>query len=189
MYNREQLRTENEDGVSIIFYLQNIYLDDWLNFIEHMRGQGLKNPEELQTDREVELRLWASYRGQTLVRTVKGMMYYYKALKMLDFLNLESEMSIQRDCQALAATKLRPREGENHNWDFPSISHLNTERCGVDILLESNEDAKALMKFTQVVTYQIYGAQKARKDHHANDILYLMKNYEALQIAYVDMVT
>ena len=45
------------------------------------------------------------------------------------------------------------------------------------------------MKFTYVVTYQIYGAQKARKDHHAKDILYLMKNYEALQIAYVDMVT
>ena len=45
------------------------------------------------------------------------------------------------------------------------------------------------MKFTYVVTCQIYGAQKARKDHHAKDILYLMKNYEALHISYVDMVT
>ena len=28
MYNREKLRTKNEYGVSIIFYLQKIYLDD-----------------------------------------------------------------------------------------------------------------------------------------------------------------
>ena len=137
----------------------------------------------------MELRLWDSYRGQTLVHTVRGIIYYYKALKMLAFLDLASEMSIQRGCQALAAAVSRPKEGENHNWDFPSRSHLNTERCGVDILLESNEDAKALMKFTYVVTCQIYGAQKARKDHHAKDILYLMKNYESLQISYVDMVT
>ena len=45
MYNREQLRTENEDGVSIIFYLQKIYPDDWSNFMEQMHGQGLKNLE------------------------------------------------------------------------------------------------------------------------------------------------
>ena len=75
-------------------------------------------------------------------------MYYYKALKMLDFLDLALEISIQRGCQALAATALRPKKAENHNLDLPSRSHLNTERCGVDILLENNEYAKALMKFT-----------------------------------------
>ena len=66
---------------------------------------------------------------------------------------------------------------------------MNFEKCGVDNLLKRNEDAKSLMKFTYVVTCQIYGAQKARKDHHAKDILYLIKNYEALRISYVDMVT
>ena len=80
-----------------------------------MRGQRLKNHEELWTDKVVELRLWASYRGQTLVRTVRGMMYYYKALKLLAFLDSASEIAIQRGCQALAAAALRPREGENHN--------------------------------------------------------------------------
>ena len=45
MYTREQLHTKNEDGVSIIFYLQKIYPDDWSNFIERKRGQGLKNLE------------------------------------------------------------------------------------------------------------------------------------------------
>ena len=36
IYNREQPHTENEDGVSIIFYLQKIYPDDWSNFMERM---------------------------------------------------------------------------------------------------------------------------------------------------------
>jgi len=188
MYSREQLRTPNEDGVSILFYLQKIYPDEWSNFIERMRGQGLEDLDELLTDKVIELRLWASYRGQTLVRTVRGMMYYYKALKMLAFLDSASEESIQRGCQALAMAASMPREGENHNWDLPPRQHPNTERCGVDILLKSNEDAKALMKFTYVVTCQIYGAQKAKQDNHAKDILYLMKNYKALRIAYVDEV-
>ena len=61
-----------------------------------------------------------------MIRMVRGMVYYYKALKMLDFLDLASEMSIQRGCQALAVVASIFREGENHNWDLPSISDLNT---------------------------------------------------------------
>ena len=49
--------------------------------------------------------------------------------------------------------------------------------------------AKAAMKFTYVVTCQIYGAQKARKDVQAADILQLMKTYPGLRIAYVDEIT
>lgn len=33
-----------------------------------------------EKDEAYELRLWASYRGQTLVRTVRGMMYYERCL-------------------------------------------------------------------------------------------------------------
>jgi callose synthase len=48
--------------------------------------------------------------------------------------------------------------------------------------------ANAAMKFTYVVTCQIYGAQKIQKDNRADDILHLMKTYKALRIAYVDEV-
>lgn len=44
------------------------------------------------------------------------------------------------------------------------------------------------MKFTYVITCQIYGTQKARKEVQAEDILFLMKRHEALRIAYVDEV-
>ncbi|KAE9456116.1 hypothetical protein C3L33_11996, partial [Rhododendron williamsianum] len=37
MYSKEQLRTENEDGISTLYYLQTIYADEWKNFIERMQ--------------------------------------------------------------------------------------------------------------------------------------------------------
>jgi callose synthase len=48
--------------------------DEWNNFLERMNrnSKELKNSEEelkLSEDSEEELRLWASYRGQTLTRT------------------------------------------------------------------------------------------------------------------------
>jgi callose synthase len=48
--------------------------------------------------------------------------------------------------------------------------------------------AAASIKFTYVVTCQIYGQQKKNKDYQAADILRLMKAYPALRIAYVDEV-
>lgn len=48
--------------------------------------------------------------------------------------------------------------------------------------------AAASMKFTYVVTCQIYGQQKSQKDYHAADILGLMKKYSGLRIAYVDEI-
>lgn len=35
-YSKADLYTENEDGVSTIFYLQNIYPDEWRNFLERL---------------------------------------------------------------------------------------------------------------------------------------------------------
>lgn len=46
--------------------------------------------------------------------------------------------------------------------------------------------ANASMKFTYVVTCQIYGAQKQAKDTRAADILRLMQTYPGLRIAYAD---
>ncbi|MBO8631092.1 hypothetical protein INO08_15415, partial [Staphylococcus aureus] len=81
---------QNEDGVSILFYLQKIYPDEWKNFLERLNfdsEEDLRKNEEL----EEELRLWASYRGQTLTRTVRGMMYYRKALELQAFLDMAKD--------------------------------------------------------------------------------------------------
>lgn len=94
------LEVPNEDGVSILFYLQkifpgllfstllglfcvvfcvNIYTyvvtdlvylkhpDEWENFLQRV---GCTSEEELKKSDDLEeLRLWASFRGQTLTRT------------------------------------------------------------------------------------------------------------------------
>ncbi|EPS62167.1 hypothetical protein M569_12626, partial [Genlisea aurea] len=68
LFSVDSLDKANEDGVSILFYLQKIYPDEWDNFLERVDCQyeeDLKGNANL----EEELRLWASYRGQTLTRT------------------------------------------------------------------------------------------------------------------------
>ncbi|KAJ0113080.1 hypothetical protein Patl1_02248 [Pistacia atlantica] len=57
------------------------------------------------------------------------------------------------------------------------------------MLFKGHEYGTALMKYTYVIACQIYGQQKEKKDPHAEEILYLMKNNEALRVAYVDEVS
>lgn len=189
LYSKEQLRTENEDGISILYYLQTIYADDWKNFLERMRREGMVDEKELWTTRLRDLRLWASYRGQTLARTVRGMMYYYRALKMLAFLDSASEMDIREASHELGSMR---RNGSMNDFS-PEVSSstrsLSRASSSVSLLFKGHEYGTALMKFTYVVACQIYGTQKAKKDPHAEEILYLMRNNEALRVAYVDEVS
>lgn len=43
-----------------------------------MKKQDLLEHHLWEKDDAIEIRLWASYRGQTLARTVRGMMYYQR---------------------------------------------------------------------------------------------------------------
>nr|VDD27893.1 unnamed protein product [Brassica oleracea] len=188
VYSKEQLRNETEDGISTLYYLQTIYADEWKNFKERMRREGIKTDVELWTTKLRELRLWASYRGQTLARTVRGMMYYYRALKMLAFLDSASEMDIREDAQELGS--MRSSQGNRLDGvdDVNDRSSLSRATSSVSMLYKGHEHGTALMKFTYVVACQIYGSQKAKKEPQAEEILYLMKQNEALRIAYVDEV-
>ncbi|XP_054810137.1 callose synthase 12-like [Prosopis cineraria] len=188
LFSKEQLRTENEDGISILYYLQTIFDDEWKNFMERMRREGMMKDSDIWTDKLRDLRLWASYRGQTLSRTVRGMMYYYRALKMLAFLDSASEMDIREGSRELGSMRGDSLDGINSER-FPSSRSLSRASSSVSLLFKGHENGTALMKFTYVVACQIYGTQKQKKDPHADEILYLMKNNEALRVAYVDEVT
>lgn len=191
LYKQEMLRRENEDGISTLFYLQKIYDDEWKNFVERMRRGGAEDDNDIITKKARDLRLWASYRGQTLSRTVRGMMYYYRALKMLAFLDSASEMDIRDGSQQLASHSSSKR---NRGLDGlrsemqPSSGNLRKIGSGVSLLFKGHEYGSALMKFTYVVACQVYGQHKAKGDNRAEEILYLMKNNEALRVAYVDEV-
>ncbi|KAA8531070.1 hypothetical protein F0562_005779 [Nyssa sinensis] len=167
VYSKSDLEMENEDGVSIIYYLQKIFPDEWNNFMERL---NCKKESEVWENEEniLQLRHWVSLRGQTLCRTVRGMMYYRRALKLQAFLDMASESEILEGYKAVTV---------------PSEEDKKSQRS-----LYAQLEAVADMKFTYVATCQNYGNQKRSGDRHATDILNLMVNNPALRVAYIDEV-
>ncbi|KAK4770184.1 hypothetical protein SAY87_030716 [Trapa incisa] len=161
LYSEEELRSQNEDGISILYYLQTVYNDDWKNFMERMRREGMEDDNDIWTIKLRDLRLWASYRGQILARTVRGMMHYGRAIQLLSFL------------ESLPFTGSRGAEV------MPAEESVFVGNHRQDI---------ARMKFTYLVTCQNYGHDKETMDPRADDIRYLMEEYDALLVAYVDEV-
>ncbi|PPS13363.1 hypothetical protein GOBAR_AA07211 [Gossypium barbadense] len=159
LYSDEELTKENEDGISILFYLQRIYPDEWNNFLERVQPFGNKDESE-EAHLKEEIRKWVSYRGQTLSKTVRGMMYYRQALELQYCLEFSDDSEILGGFQAFE----------------------NDQRY--------MEQAQALanMKFTYVVSCQVYGAQKKSSDQRDRscylNILNLM--YPSLRVAYID---
>lgn len=162
LYSSKDLREENEDGISVLFYLQKIFPDEWENYLERVNeGKSTGNAEAQQSKSELELRFWASYRGQTLARTVRGMMYYRRALMLQSYLERRS-LGVD---------------------EYSQTDSLTTE--GFELSREAR--AQADIKFTYVVSCQIYGQQKQNKKAEAVDIALLLQRNEALRVAFIHM--
>nr|QKN22530.1 callose synthase 10 [Urtica dioica subsp. dioica] len=161
IYSSSELHKENEDGISVIFYLQKIFPDEWKNFLERIGRPESTDETDLQKNPSdaLELRFWVSYRGQTLARTVRGMMYYRRALMLQSYM-----------------------EGRSLGVDGNSPSSIPTGQ-GFELSRESR--AQADLKFTYVVSCQIYGQQKQRKAPEAADISLLLQRNEALRVAFI----
>ncbi|KAL4118542.1 hypothetical protein PRIC2_010867 [Phytophthora ramorum] len=80
--------------LTIMKYLITFHAEEWSNFLERMGATSLDEALEINP---TEVRLWASMRGQTLARTVHGMMLYEDAIRLLRWLEVYSlrDMSIQ----------------------------------------------------------------------------------------------
>ncbi|TXG73155.1 hypothetical protein EZV62_001734 [Acer yangbiense] len=167
LFSLHDLEVPNEDGVSILFYLQKIFPDEWNNFLERVKCSEEDIKEQLSGDLEEHLRLWASYRGQTLTRTVRGMMYYRKALELQAFLDMAKHEDLMEGYKAV---------------------ELNTDDNKGERSLLTQCQAVADMKFTYVVSCQQYGIHKRSGDARAQDILRLMTTYPSLRVAYIDEV-
>ncbi|GIL51750.1 hypothetical protein Vafri_7680 [Volvox africanus] len=106
------LLSETDDGFSLMAYLRAMFSFEWSNFKERMRrmvGNQVDIPDwgevteldfgpgGLLFDYRTELQLWASYRGQLLARTVRGMMCYERALKVICRMEYPTPMGITDD--------------------------------------------------------------------------------------------
>ncbi|OQS06150.1 glycosyltransferase [Thraustotheca clavata] len=78
---------EVKKNISILKYLITIHPEEWENFLERI---DVSSVEAAIKQFPMEIRLWASYRGQTLSRTVQGMMLYEDAIKILHWLEIGS---------------------------------------------------------------------------------------------------
>ncbi|KAJ1278745.1 hypothetical protein BS78_04G102300 [Paspalum vaginatum] len=153
-FSEEELHA-NQDEASILSYMQKIYPDEWKNFLERF-GSTVTNDE---------IRHWASLRGQTLSRTVRGMMYYKKALKLQAFLDMAKDQEL---CKGPMASEQGKNKRNNHQ------------------LLLAELEALADMKFSYVISCQKFGEQKIKGDPHAQDIIDLMTRNPALRVAYIE---
>ncbi|KAE9353701.1 Callose synthase 7 [Phytophthora fragariae] len=99
LYSRKDLESK-QDGLDVhtLLFLQTLYKRDWENFLERVKPKKniWKDPESA-----IELRMWASLRGQTLSRTVQGMMYGEAAIRLL----AEIEQVPQQKLEELINTK------------------------------------------------------------------------------------
>uniref|UniRef100_A0A7S0NMX1 1,3-beta-glucan synthase n=1 Tax=Calcidiscus leptoporus TaxID=127549 RepID=A0A7S0NMX1_9EUKA len=143
LYSARELAAKNEDGVSVLYFLKTVHPSEWHNFLQRIQ---VKDEAKLFQDRDLllELRLWASYRGQTLTRTVDGMMQNERALRL----------------QA--------------SWEGihgPALEEL------------------CRLKFSYVVSCQVYGQMKRNRDQKAADTEFLLQRFPNLRVAYVDKTT
>ncbi|OIW12800.1 hypothetical protein TanjilG_24733 [Lupinus angustifolius] len=152
--------------ISRITALMGILVYEWKNFLARIgRDENALHTDLYDSTGDIlELRFWASYRAQTLARTVRGMMYYRKALMLQTYL----ERTTAGDLEAATG------------------SDEVTDTRGFDLSPEAR--AQADLKFTYVVTCQIYGKQKEEQKPEATDIALLMQRNEALRVAFIDVV-
>ncbi|XP_058101234.1 callose synthase 7 [Magnolia sinica] len=155
LYSDEELNKDNEDGISVLFYLQKIYPDEWGNFLERIHASAQGNETVFMDG----VRQWVSYRAQTLSRTVRGMMYYRQALELQCSLDMPGDVMF---------------DGHYHGKQEFTV----------------HSQAVADMKFTYVVSCQVYGAQKKSSEMRDRscyqNILNLMLKYPSLRVAYID---
>ncbi|XP_024386368.1 callose synthase 9 isoform X2 [Physcomitrium patens] len=180
MYSKAQLENANVDGITILYYLQTIVPDEWINFLERIFPNVEYNQLNTLSDADIigdkilELRLWASYRGQTLARTVRGMMYYKRALLL--------------QAQQEGASMTDEEEGHIVQGNELATIGVETPRTPRGSLVR-NARAQAELKFSYVVTAQLYGKLKnsviSAQQEKAADILYLMQKNDSLRIAYI----
>ena len=87
-----QLHGELDDNVDLLHLLQSLFPDEWENFTERLGVPGLSDSDKIDAD---ALCRWASDRGQVLSRTVRGVMLYGDALRVLARLEGVAEEEVE----------------------------------------------------------------------------------------------
>jgi len=142
-YTKADLETRSDAlGMSTLLYLQTLYRNDWNNFLERLE---IKDEDKIWSKKFLQqTRIWASLRSQTLSRTVSGMMYYEKALRLLANLERVDDETTNNlmgekfgyivSCQVYGTMKKNqdPKAGDiedlMHRFPHMRVSYIDTVR-------------------------------------------------------------
>lgn len=126
LYSKSDLESK-QDGLDVhtLLFLQTLYKKDWENFLERVKPKKniWKDPQTA-----IELRMWASLRGQTLARTVQGMMYGEAALRLLAKIEQVPEAKIEELIKTkftyVVACQIYGRQKKNNDSKARDIEFL-----------------------------------------------------------------
>lgn len=122
---------------------QALYKSDWRNFMERI---GISSEQQALSKKHIEsTRLWASFRAQTLARTVEGIMYYEAALRQLASLEKVAEDKVSQMC--MWHTVLRYVSFSNLSMFLVILAQLGSRYSAVNtVLLQSRRVTYHILK-------------------------------------------
>jgi callose synthase len=152
LLTKDDLMSKNSDGITTLLYLQTLYRQDWSNFVER-RGIQAEDDQLIWTQQHLlQTRMWASYRAQTLFRTVEGMMYSEAAVRLM----CELEQMTPQDTNTLAPLKFNyvvacqvygaQRKNMDHKADdieFLLARHPNLRVAYIDMVRVGRSEGSA----------------------------------------------
>jgi len=189
IYTMDEISKPNEEGVTADFYLRSTHQKEWNNFVERMAEQteqrtrarvlhGLPDDESADDAwRTIQKREWCSFRGQTLLRTVRGMLYYERAIKILAILELAQGPHWTPEQERLAR-KISQRK-------FQYV--LSCQKFGAFRLARDRRDRGELVDKRNLPDQVRMERRKLLDEaQKADDIDYILRKYPHLRVAYVD---
>lgn len=94
---------------------------DFLYNVNSSREVGVLNSMDPRA--KMELQLWASYRAQTMARTVRGMMYYEQALRLLAVVRAKTFFFLANVCSTSGRQgTLPPKLSSSVRHGIPALS-------------------------------------------------------------------
>jgi len=169
LYSKSDIMDEKDGQASMCSYLQTVHPDEWQNLVERLgiaeaaKDAGDTIPDWVWDDdgMALEVRLWASLRGQTLARTIHGVMQFEQALLLFAHQEENQDNAMAEDDATM------PKPDQPRLWQDDPL----WERY-------------AHMKFQYVISCQIYGNWKP-DDQKKLAVDTMMRLFPHLRIAYV----
>lgn len=141
---------------------------DFLYNVNSSREVGVLNSMDARG--KMELQLWASYRAQTLARTVRGMMYYEQAIRLLAVVSKSAQCFLWKVCVSFS------RPLDSFGLHPPSFCSSCTIRMPSDEFPADNVESRREAKCSWIQVYcspprkalERPAKEKKRHDIHAD---------------------